>query len=82
MSDERSTALVTELHRRGLDAPALLLLEAHRPLRPLLGNLAVFLLPMVRSLHSRALDRAVAGVASDDAYDALVEELHNTERAG
>ena len=80
MSDERRTALATELRRRGLDVPALLLLEAHRPMRPLLGNLAIFLSPIVRSLHSRVLDGVVAGVDSDDAYDALVEELEDTER--
>ena len=32
-----------ELRRRGLAAPAHLLLEAHRPLRPLLANAALFL---------------------------------------
>ncbi|HEY7526472.1 MAG TPA: hypothetical protein VIA82_06560 [Candidatus Limnocylindria bacterium] len=79
MSDERSAALATELRRRGLDVPALLLLEAHRPLRPLLGNLAIFLSPIVRSLRNRALDGLAKGLASDAGYDALVRELERTE---
>ena len=79
MSDERSAALATELRRRGLDAPALLLLEAHRPLRPLLSNLAIFLSPVVRSVRSRALDGLARGLASDEAYDGLVRELEEPE---
>jgi hypothetical protein len=79
MSDERSAALATELRRRGLDAPALVILEAHRPLRPLLGNLAIFLSPIVRSVRNRALDGLAAALASDEGYDALVGELESTE---
>ena len=79
MSDERSAALATELRRRGLDAPALLLLEAHRPLRPLLGNLAIFLSPVMRSVRSRALEGLAGGLGSDEGYDGLVRELEEPE---
>jgi hypothetical protein len=79
MSDERAGALATELRRRGLDAPALLLLHAHRPLRPLLANLAVFLSPLTRPVTGRALGELTDSLASDDAYDGLIEQLEDVE---
>ena len=48
MSDERSRTLASPAPARGLEAPALLLLYAHRPLRPLLANVAIFLSPLTR----------------------------------
>ena len=75
MTDERNEALATELRRRGLDAPALLLLEAHRPLRPLLANLAVFLSPLARPLLGRGVDRFQAALDDDDGYDRLIRQL-------
>ena len=75
MTDERNEALATELRRRGLDAPALLLLEAHRPLRPLLANLAVFLSPLARPLLGRGVDRIQAALDDDDGYDRLIRQL-------
>jgi hypothetical protein len=82
MRDERTAALATELRRRGLDAPALLLLHAHRPLRPLLGNLALFLSPLTRPVQSRALQGLSDGLASDDGYDRLIRELEANEERG
>lgn len=74
MSDERLGALATELRRRGLDAPALLLLHAHRPLRPMLGQLAVFISPVSRSL--RGPGRALLDSLGDDQrYDELIHAL-------
>jgi hypothetical protein len=54
MREDAARALATELRRRGLAAPAALLIEAHRPLAPLIGNAATFLGPL---LHSLAGDR-------------------------
>ena len=71
MSDERSGALATELRRRGLDVPALVLLHAHRPLRPLIANLAIFLSPLTRPLGARAI--------SGEAYDGLIRDLEEGE---
>ena len=71
MSDERSGALATELRRRGLDVPALLLLHAHRPLRPLIDNLAIFISPLTRPLLGRAI--------SGQAYDRLMRDLEDGE---
>jgi hypothetical protein len=77
MSDERPAALASELRRRGLDAPALLLLHAHRPLRPLLAELAVFLSPISRPFAGRAMHDLTASVRSDAAYDRLIEDLED-----
>ncbi len=68
------------LARRGLAAPARLLLDAHRPLRPLLAETAVFLQPVLGTLlgdRYRAW-RRVLERPSD--YDELIERLGDAER--
>jgi hypothetical protein len=75
MREERSEALAAELRRRGIDAPALLLLEAHRPLRPLLASLAIFLSPLTRPLMGRGADSVLAALDDDGAYDRLIRQL-------
>ena len=84
MSDERSGALASELRRRGLDVPALLLLHAHRPLRPLLAELAIFLSPVSRPFTGRVVRELATAVDSDDAYDGLIAALEDSscEAAG
>jgi hypothetical protein len=79
MSDERSEALAAELRRRGLAAPAHLLLEAHRPLRPLLSNAALFVSPLARTLFGRRMDGLQAMLDDDAAYRRLISELSRTE---
>jgi hypothetical protein len=79
MSDERSEALAAELRRRGLAAPAHLLLEAHRPLRPLLANAALFLSPVARTLLGHRLDGIQAALDDDAGYDRLIAELERLE---
>lgn len=75
MSDERARALADELRRRGLAAPALVLLEAHRPLRPLLGSVATFLSPISRPFGGRSVAAMQAALTDDRAYAALLDEL-------
>jgi hypothetical protein len=75
MSEERSEALAAELRRRGLDAPALLLLQAHRPLRPLLANLAVFLSPLARPLLGHGAETVQVVLDDDGGYDELMRKL-------
>ena len=77
MSDERSGALASELRRRGLDVPALLLLHAHRPLRPLLADLSVFLSPISRAFRGPGLRELSAGLASDEAYERLLASFED-----
>jgi hypothetical protein len=82
MRDERSGALASELRRRGLDAPALLLLHAHRPLRPMLASLAVFLSPVTRPFGGRSLHGLADSMESDERYDGLIRELEEGEGRG
>jgi hypothetical protein len=77
---EPTEPIARELSRRGLAAPALLLLEAHRPLRPLLSLGATFLMPIARPLLGAAASR-VAGTLDDEvAYDALLGRLRREAR--
>jgi len=75
MTDDRSESIAAELRRRGLGPPALLLLEAHRPLRPLLSSLALFLQPLARPLLGRGADAVQQALDDDQGYDALLERL-------
>lgn len=75
MRADATEPIARELSDRGLAAPSLLLLDAHRPLRPLLGLAATFLLPMARPLlgdRARRIDRALG---ADEEYERLVERL-------
>ncbi|HEY7462827.1 MAG TPA: hypothetical protein VH987_00095 [Candidatus Limnocylindria bacterium] len=79
MRDERTRALADELKRRGLAAPALVLLEAHRPLRPLLSSLGTFLSPISRSFAARTAGSVEVALADDEAYEALLDDLADAE---
>jgi hypothetical protein len=63
------------LRRRGLDLPARLLLDAHRPLRPLLSQVATFLSPGLRPLAGSRLDAVEQALTDDAAYDRLLSAL-------
>lgn len=75
MSAEPGEPLIRELRRRGLHAPARLLLDAHRPLRPLLANALIFLSPLGRPLLGARLESVERALASDADYDRLVRGL-------
>ena len=75
MTEDRSEIIAAELRRRGLGAPALLLLEAHRPLRPLLSSLALFLQPVTRPLFGSRAGLVQRTLDEDDAYDSLLDRL-------
>lgn len=64
-----------ELRHRGLAAPALILLEAHRPLRPLLGLAATAVLPLVRPLLGPRVEGWRQTLDEDAEYDQLVNRL-------
>lgn len=72
MSDHAERGLATELERRGLLAPAGLLLDAHSPLRPLLSDLATYLDPLLGPLLGDRLRAIREALDDDDAYDALL----------
>jgi thioesterase domain-containing protein len=70
-----SEPIARELRRRGLAVPALLLLDAHRPLQPLLGLAATFLLPIARPLLGRSAGRIQQALDEEAVYDDLMREL-------
>ena len=82
MTSDRSEILAAEIRRRGLGAPALLLLQAHRPLRPLLSSLALFLQPVSRPLFGARTDLVQRALDDDQGYDALLDRLAAGEEAG
>jgi hypothetical protein len=75
MTDGRSEIIAAELRRRGLAPPALLLLQAHRPLRPLLSSLALFLQPLSRPLLGIRTDVLQRALDDEQEYDALLDRL-------
>jgi hypothetical protein len=82
MRDDRSEFIAAELRRRGLGPPALLLLEAHRPLRPLLSSLALFLQPLSRPLFGTRADQVQHALDDDQGYEALLDRLRAGEGGG
>jgi hypothetical protein len=74
-----SESIAETLRRRGLATPARLLLDAHRPLRPLLAEAGAFLSPVLRPLLGRRY-RAVQDLLEHDAaYDQLIDSLDDAE---
>jgi hypothetical protein len=79
MTAHGTNALAAELRRRGLAAPARLLLEAHRPLRPLLGDVATFLTPVLRPIFGRQALELGEALGDDAGLDELLEQLAKTD---
>jgi hypothetical protein len=77
MSPDGTETFAGELERRGLAAPARLLLDAHRPLRPLLAHGATFLGPLLVPLLGARVRSLQAILDEPAAYDALVERLED-----
>lgn len=50
LTSDPADALADELERRGIGAPAAILLDAHRPLLPLIRQGAIFLGPLLSPL--------------------------------
>lgn len=82
MTEDRSESIAAEIRRRGLGAPALLLLEAHRPLRPLLSSVALFLQPLSRPLLGTTAERVQHVLDDEGAYDSLLDRLSVDEGDG
>jgi hypothetical protein len=73
--------LPDELRRRGLAAPAALLLDAHRPLLPLLRQVGIFSSPLIGSLIGV---RRMAGLQrlldESHAFDRLISRLEERQQ--
>ncbi len=79
MSREGQAELTDTLRRRGLAAPARLLLDAHRPLRPMLAEAGAFLGPLLRPMLGRRYGRVQALLDDPERYDAMIEGLGDAE---
>ncbi len=75
MRQDPTETLAHELHTRGLDTPARLLLDAHRPLRPLLAHAGTFLSPILSPLLGRRLTAWRTALEEPAAYDRLIDRL-------
>ena len=74
--------LAERLDRRGLREPARLLADAHRPMAPLLEDLAVAAGPLAGLLGARPLDDLRAVLTEPRGLDALVDELAQPPSGG
>jgi hypothetical protein len=73
--------LAADLERRGLAAPAALLLDAHRPLLPLLRQASIFLGPFLAPIARARLLRGVRMAFDEpDLYDRLTDRLAGGRR--
>lgn len=79
MRSDPTEHLAAELERRGLATPARFLLDAHRPLRPLLVQAGIFLSPISRPLLGRTSGDLDATLEDPQLYDRLVERLGGEE---
>ena len=73
---KRADALADELERRGIAGPAAILMDAHRPLLPLLRQGVIFLGPLLGPLLGPRRFAALRGVVDDPAtYDRVAADL-------
>ena len=73
---ERSDALADELERRGVAGPAAILMDAHRPVLPLLRQGVIFLGPLLSPLLGSRRFGVLRGMVEDPvAYDRVAARL-------
>jgi hypothetical protein len=73
--------IADELGRRGLAAPARLLLDAHLPLAPLLSDAGAAISPLLRAVGASALDDVGWLLDDETGMERLIAELdHAGER--
>lgn len=73
--------LVRTLGRHGLASPTRLLLDAHRPLEPLLADLGAAIGPLLATVGGRSLaEDAQRDIETPGAVDRLIAEIDDLER--
>ena len=84
MTDDPARRAAAELDRRGLAVPGRLLADAHRPLSPLLTDLAAALGPLARAVVGPRGAAMAAWLEQPEALDTLVAALDDRgeQRAG
>lgn len=81
LTSEPADLLADELERRGIGAPAAILLDAHRPLLPLIRQGAIFLGPLLSPLLGPRRMGVVRRALEDPAtYDRLAARLVSNRR--
>jgi hypothetical protein len=80
---KRADALVDELERRGIGAPAAILMDAHRPLVPLIRQGAIFLGPLlVPLLGARRFGLVQRALEDPAVYDRIAGRLARGRKDG
>jgi hypothetical protein len=78
---KRADALADELERRGIGGPAAILMDAHRPLLPLLRQGAIFLGPLLNPLLGPRRFGVLRQILDDSAtYDRVAARLAGDRR--
>ena len=72
-------AVVEGIRRRGLAAPALLFLEAHRPYVPLATHLSTFMRPILRPALGGGADELTRILESDGELEAAIGRLKQAD---
>lgn len=75
MSRDPARRIASELGRRGLAAPARLLLDAHLPLAPLLSDAGAALTPLLRAVGGSALTDMSSLLDDETGMERLIAEL-------
>ncbi len=79
MSRDPARRIADELRRRGLAAPARLLLDAHLPLAPLLSDAGAALGPLLLAVGGEPLEDVSRLLDGDDGMQRLMHELDDVE---
>ena len=79
MSRDPARRIADELGRRGLAAPARLLLDAHLPLAPLLSDAGAALTPLLRAVGGGTLEDVSSLLDRGDGMQRLMDELDEAE---
>ncbi len=80
MRADPTARIASALARRGLAAPARLLLDAHRPLAPLLSDVGAALGPLMATVAGRTGEDVLEIVDDPEGMDRLVERLDEAVR--
>jgi hypothetical protein len=75
MTSDAAHRLAVELSRRGLSTPARLFADAHRPIAPVLSDVAVALGPLISAIGGREPAAFARLLEEPDALDRVIEEI-------
>ena len=75
MSGDPARRIASELGRRGLAAPARLLLDAHLPIAPLLADAGAAISPLLRAVGGSTVDDVSRLLDDEGAMQRLIDEL-------